>query len=179
MCGDRANKYLVNFWWQTRRQSQKRLEPKRSFVWVSGKSSAKEVTANEAKAEFDADVVPFQPRFLLQEIIFAHCPSRASEEISCAERMAFSKRDCGLRVYYSPGPRDCHLLRGAPVRKNDEFDAVAVRFQPRFLLQELIFAHRLHQPRSSIRGKFLNKADRLSLSEESQAPSATPCRSGY
>ena len=42
--------------------------------------------------ELDADAAPFQPRFLLQEIIFAHCPyfpRRASEEISCTERIGF------------------------------------------------------------------------------------------
>ena len=47
--------------------------------------------------------------------------------------------------------------------RNDEFDADAVPFQPRFLLQELLFAHCPHRLRSPIRGNFLYKGDWLSL----------------
>ena len=50
-----------------------------------------------------------------------------------------------------------------PEGRNDESDADAVPFLPRFVLQELIFAHCPHQPRSPIRGNFLNKSDWLSL----------------
>ena len=48
-------------------------------------------------------------------------------------------------------------------RRNDEFHADVVPFLPRFLLQELIFAHCPDQPRRPIRGKFLTKSDWLSL----------------
>ena len=46
-----------------------------------------------------------------------------------------------------------------PERRSDEFDADVVSLQPRFLLQELIFAHCPYQPRRPIRGNSLTKSD--------------------
>ena len=58
-----------------------------------------------------------------------------------------------------------------PDGRDDESDVAAGPFLPLFLLQELIFAHCPHQPRSPIRGNFLFKPDWL------QASCATSCRS--
>ena len=55
--------------------------------------------------EPDADGVPFQPRFVLQEIIFAHCPHL------CRADRFFSERDCGLRVCDPADSRIRHLLK--------------------------------------------------------------------
>ena len=50
-----------------------------------------------------------------------------------------------------------------PERRSDEPDADVVSFQPRFPLQELIFAHCPYQPPRPIRWNFLTKSDWLSL----------------
>ena len=50
-----------------------------------------------------------------------------------------------------------------PVPNNDEFSADAGPFRPRFLLQELIFAHCPYLPSPSTRGNLLSRADWLSL----------------
>ena len=63
-------------------------------------------------------------------------------------------------------------------RRNNEYDADAVPFHPRFLLQELIFAHCPCQPRSSFRVKFPSRADGLSL-RGIAGTTATFCRSGF
>ena len=59
--------------------------------------------------EFDADTVPFQPRFLLQELIFA--PAVSLWESTMQSGLAFSERDCRLRMCYSADPRDCQLSK--------------------------------------------------------------------
>ena len=152
-----------------------------NFLWVS-------VPNND---ELDADAVPFQPRFLLQEIIFAHCPyfpSRASEEnllcradwlclggiagCECAilpipeiathsrcEHASSGERPTARRSLPAPEPvnKICWQLaesqqdNGRSEWRSDKFDADTVPFQPRLSLQELIFAHCPHQPRSRMK----------------------------
>ena len=65
--------------------------------------------------EFGADVVPFQLRFLEQELIFAHCPYLSLPcligNLLCRGWLSFSEMDCGLRLCYSADPRDCQLSK--------------------------------------------------------------------
>ena len=121
-------------------------------------------------------------------------PAVSRWESSTQSGLAFSVRDCRLRMCCSADPRDCHLSKmqqqqqagRAPARRtllapeapnvlqckatktvfqsdrrNNEHDADAVPFLPRFPLQELVFAHCPHQP--PIRGNLRNRADWLSL----------------
>ena len=155
--------------------------------------------------EPDADAAPFLPRFLLQEIIFAHCryllqPSlrgillcksdwlclRGIAGCECTilpiQEIATDSK-CSVCVHASSGEHSTarrSLPALEPVNKFcwqpaetqqqtrrderiDEFDTDAVTFHSRFVLQELIFVHCSHQPRSPIRRNFVYKADWLSL----------------
>ena len=55
-----------------------------------------------------------------------------------------------------------------PNHRRDEFNVDAVPFQPRFLLQELIFAHCSHLPRPYVRGDLVCRADWLQLCDKSK-----------
>ena len=54
-------------------------------------------------------------------------------------------------------------FRWVPVPNNDELDADAAPFQPRFLFQEIIFAHCPYFPQPCLRGNLLCRADWLCL----------------
>ena len=75
-------------------------------------------------------------------------------------------------------PSESHQDSFQSDRMNNEHDADAVPFLPRFLLQELILAHCPHQSRSSFRGNFLSRADWLSLGGIAGVE-LTFCRSAY
>ena len=164
-------------------------------AWISASKRSTLAPSN------DADAVPFQPRFLLQEIVFAHCPYLPQpflrgNLLSIQEIATYSR--CNICEQASSGERSTapvpagtgvcqHIVLATgrePARQcsvgveKRKIDADAVPFQLWFLHQELMFAHCPHQPCTSNRENFLNRSDLLSLSEESQALSATSCRSG-
>ena len=61
----------------TARRPLPALEPVSEFCWKPLGSQQHNQTERR-NDEFDADVLSFQPQFLLQELIFAHCPFRTS-----------------------------------------------------------------------------------------------------
>ena len=78
-----APEFVNKFWWQPA-ESQQDIQPERR------------------NDEFDANVVSFQPRFLLQELIFAHCPHQPrltrSREPPEQNGLALSVENCRPRV---------------------------------------------------------------------------------
>ena len=70
----------------------------------------------QVENEYDVDAVPFQARFLLQELIFAHCaylqrPYVRGNLLCRADWLSLrGLRGCGVRMYHPPTLGICKLL---------------------------------------------------------------------
>ena len=92
-------------------------EPDFSFLDLEENGSNCSLVLNHRTDEFDVDPLPFQPHFLLQELLVAHCaylqrlPATAVRSwIPLVQsRLGLAERGCRLRMHHSAGVRDCEL----------------------------------------------------------------------